>query len=299
MGAMRTTFVTATLLLVPALRAQPIIAQTSGLASPDAVIDFGANLFPNFTPVSTEFPGVTVTHARYFTTGTVNNLVGGFLTNDPIGLPNTLTIVFDTPITDLSFVYHQISTAQPSAFRAVLSGFVVDSFTNLSDQFQPNNYFGFTNTLFDELQIDFVADFNVDTLAFNLPPCGALASTGISSSCPASANGPVLSFAGLPTRGGTFDVQGGPLTGAVCALLLGVEIPPIPLSAIGSAEPGSAFCLTQIASFPCAPTPMASVPLAVPIDAMCGLTLDVQWIDYLGTGLDFATSAVGKFTVGS
>jgi len=153
--------------------AQAIIAQSSGLSSPAQVIDFGANLFPNFTPVSTQFAGITITHARYYTTGVVNNLVGGFLTNDPIGLPNTLRIQWAQPITDLSFVYHQISTQFPSVIRAVLQGNTVASFSGTWNQFQTNNYFGFTNTVFDELQIDFVGDFNVDTLAFN--PLGAAA----------------------------------------------------------------------------------------------------------------------------
>ena len=146
---------------------QAIIAQSSGLTNPDHVIDFGANLYPNFTVITNQFAGILVTHARYFTTGTSNNLQGGFLTNDFSGPPDTLTIKFATPISDLSFVYHQIGTWTPSTFRAMLGVTIVDSFSNLSDQTQPNNYFGFTNIVFDELQLDFVADFNVDTLAFN------------------------------------------------------------------------------------------------------------------------------------
>lgn len=149
------------------LPSQAIIAQASGLSNPQHVIDFGAGLYPNFTPITTQFPGITVTHARYFTTGVSNNLVGGFLTNDFSGPPDTLTIRFANPITDLSFVYHQIGTSRPSNFRAMLGSIVVDSFSNLSNQTQTNNHFGFTNVFFDELQLDFVADFNVDTLAYN------------------------------------------------------------------------------------------------------------------------------------
>jgi hypothetical protein len=164
--------------LVPALvaalaggiSAQAIIAQTSGLPNPDRVITFGANVLPNFTPVSTDFPGITVTHASYFTTGVSNNLVGGFLTNNfSAGAPNTLRIQFAAPITDVSFVYHQISTAQPTNMRAMLQGITMDSFSGTWNQFQTNNYFGFTNTAFDEVQIDFVSDFNVDTLAISGP----------------------------------------------------------------------------------------------------------------------------------
>lgn len=149
------------------VRAQAIIAQTSGLQSPQHLIDFGTGLYPNFTRITTQFPGIAVTHAAYFTTGVSNNLVGGFLTNDFSGRPDTLTIRFANPISDVSFVYHQIGTSQPSNFRAMLGTTVVDSFSNLSNQSQPNNYFGFTNIFFDELQIDFVSDFNLDTLAYN------------------------------------------------------------------------------------------------------------------------------------
>jgi len=134
-----------------------------------------ANVLPNFTPVSTQFAGLTITHASYFTTGVSNNLMGGFLTNHfAAGLPNTLRIVFSNPIKDLSFVYHQISTAAPSVIRAVLGGVTVDSFSGTWNQSQPNNYFGFRNRHFDELQIDFVSDFNVDTLAFNDSTSAAL-----------------------------------------------------------------------------------------------------------------------------
>ena len=144
-----------------------IIAQMNGLSGTDHVTDFGADLYPNFTNITTEFPGLTFSHTRYYTTSSVNNMVGGFLTNDFSGPPDTLTIKFDNPITDLSFAYHQIGQSQPSVFRAMLGGAVVDSFSNLSDQYQPNNYFGFTDLVFDELQLDFVGDFNIDYLAYN------------------------------------------------------------------------------------------------------------------------------------
>jgi len=161
------SFVVALAVLPSVAGAQSIIAQNSGLTNPDHVIDFGASLYPNFTPITTEFPPLTVTHARYFTTGLVNNVQGGFLTNDFSGGPDTLVVQFATPIRDLTFVYHQIATGAPSNFRALLGGNVVASFSNLSDQNQTNNYFGFTGVVFDELQLDFQADFNVDEFAFN------------------------------------------------------------------------------------------------------------------------------------
>jgi hypothetical protein len=151
--------------------AQHIVAANQGLLAPAIVETFGANLLPNFAPVSTQFSGLTITHAAYFTTGISDNLVGGFLTNNfAAGAPYTLRIQFATPITDVSFVYHQIGGGN-STIRAVLGGVTVDSFSGSWNQSQPNNWFGFMNTVCDEIQIDFQADFNVDTLAYN--PAGA------------------------------------------------------------------------------------------------------------------------------
>ncbi len=173
----------AAVLSTVAVRGQQIIAQNAGLPNPATVVDFGANVLPNFTPVSTQFTGLTITHASYFTTGVVNNLVGGFLTNDfSAGAPNTLRIQMATPVTDLSFVYHQISTTGPSVIRILLQGVQVDSFSGTWNQSQPNNYFGFQNTLCDELQIDFQSDFNFDTLAMNptgLADCSFANGTGL------------------------------------------------------------------------------------------------------------------------
>jgi hypothetical protein len=193
----RTAVFTAVLsVLLPAASfAQAIIAQPFGLASPQHVIDFGANLYPNFTPVTTEFAGITLTHTKYFTTGTYVNLAGGFLTNDFSGLPNTLKIKFASPIHDLSFVYQQVGQSNPSVFRAMLGPVTVDTFSLLWNSSLSNNYFGFTNVVFDELQIDFDSDFNLDTLAFNdasaapQPYCTAGTTThGCLASITASAN---------------------------------------------------------------------------------------------------------------
>jgi len=149
--------------------AQAIVAQPAGLQFPARVIDFGVGLFPDGTPLSTEFAGLLISHASYFTTSTPNNNVaGGFLANHvSAGSPDTLSIRFAHSIGDVSFVYHQIGTQAPSTIRALFQGVPVDSFTIQWNQTQPNNFFGFTKTGLDELQIDFVGDFRLDALAFN------------------------------------------------------------------------------------------------------------------------------------
>lgn len=245
-----TTFAALAALCVPAtLSAQQIIAATSGLPNPTTVFDFGANLLPNFTPVSTQFPGLTITHASYFTTGTSNNLVGGFLTNNfSAGLPNTLRVQFTHPMSDCSFVYHQVGTSGPSTIRILLQSTLVDSFSGTWNQSQPNNYFGFQNTAFDEIQIDFVSDFNFDTLAvvdLSGARCDFHNGNGI--------NPPDFTCATLPVLGTTWQgvIAGNPNTiltflafapAGLAAptplfggeLLIGTSPPPVAWAAFGS-----------------------------------------------------------------
>jgi hypothetical protein len=155
-------------LLAPA-SAQAIIAQPWGLQLPARMLDFGAGLLPDGTPTTTQFPGVTFTHASYFTAPAPNNhVVGGYLANDvAAGPPNTLNIRFAHSISDVSFVYHQIGTLAPTTIRAKYQGGTFDSFTILWNETQPNNFFGFTTCWLDELEIDFPGDFRLDSLAYN------------------------------------------------------------------------------------------------------------------------------------
>ena len=253
------TFLTvlATLASTATVSAQAIIAQNSGLTNPTGVIDFGASLFPNFTPVTTQFPGITLTHARYYTNN-YNNLVGGFLTNDfAIGAPNTFRIVFANPITDISFVYQQISTSAPSTIRAMLNNVTVDSFSGTWNQTQPNNYFGFTNRYFDEVQIDFVADFNVDTFAYidgNLARCVFHNGNGI--------NPPDFTCATLPVLGTNWQ---GLVAGNVNTLLTFIAYAPSGLGAPSLLFGGE--LLIQTSPAPVAFAGFGSYSMAIPLGA--------------------------------
>jgi hypothetical protein len=154
--------------LAPA-SAQAIIAEYSGLQSFGRLLDFGNGDFPNGTPFTTQIAGLTFSHAAYFTTAApINNVAGGFLGNDvTAGPPNTLRIQFAQTISDISFVYHQIGTGASSTIRAKLQGNTVGSFTIVWNETSPNNFFGFVEEGMDEVQIDFVGDFRLDSLAFN------------------------------------------------------------------------------------------------------------------------------------
>lgn len=188
-------------LAIAAAPAQAIVAATTGIPDPARVVDFGANVLPNFAPVTTQFTGVTVSNASYFTLGGSSlGLSGGFLTKVLTSTSSTMSLQFGGPVTDASFVYHQAGTGSPTTIRALLGGTVVDSFSGTWSQYQPNNVFGFTNIVFDEIQIDYVIDFNLDNLAFN--PIGA-------ARCP-SYNGSGVNLAGflctsLPLLGTTWQ----------------------------------------------------------------------------------------------
>lgn len=160
--------------LAPASAQQQLIAQPWGLQLPARLIDFGAGMFPDATTVSNQFAGVTFSHAAYFTAAAPNNNVaGGYLGNDyTAGPPDTMTIRFLHSVSDCSFVYHQIGTGAPTTFRAKYQGFVVDFFTIPWNETSPNNFFGFLECHVDEVQIDFVGDFRIDSLAYN-PVIGA------------------------------------------------------------------------------------------------------------------------------
>lgn len=188
-------------LVIATAPAQAIVAATTGIPDPARIVDFGANVLPNFAPATNQFPGVTITNASYFTIGgTSNGIGGGFLTKVLTPASSTLRLQFAAPVTDASFVYHQVGTSSSSTIRALLAGVVVDSFSGSWTQYQPNNVFGFTNLVFDEIQIDYVIDFNLDNLAFN--PIGA-------ARCP-SFNGSGVNLAGfsctaLPVLGTTWQ----------------------------------------------------------------------------------------------
>ncbi|HEX6813011.1 MAG TPA: hypothetical protein VF384_15405 [Planctomycetota bacterium] len=154
--------------------AQAIIAAPWGLQLPTRFVDLGAGMFSDATPVSTQFAGLTFTNASYFTAAAPNNNVaGGHLRRDFTATgPDTLILKFAHSVSDVTFVYHQIGTQAPTTIRAKYLGFTFDSFTIQWNETQPNNFFGFAGCWLDEVQIDFVGDFRLDSLAYN-PTFGA------------------------------------------------------------------------------------------------------------------------------
>ena len=113
--------------------------------------------------------------------------------------------------------------------RALLFGTVVDSFSGTWNQSQPNNYFGFTNIAFDEVQIDFVSDFNIYTVAIHppLPLANCITSNG-SGVNPMGFTCSTLPVLGTTWQGNVAFVPGSVLTGIMFAPG-GVLATPVPL----------------------------------------------------------------------
>jgi hypothetical protein len=190
--------------LVAALAAAPaqaFVAQLYNLNPSARLVDFGAGLFPDGTPITSQFAGVTFTNASYVTAAAPNNnVVGGHIVKDAAaGPPDTLRIRFAHSISDVGFAYHQIGTTGPTTIRAKYQGFVFDVVTIVWNETQPNNHFGFLNCWLDELEIDFVGDFRLDSLAYNPTfgaSCNGFYGTGV--------NPPAFTCATLPILGGTW-----------------------------------------------------------------------------------------------
>ena len=230
------------------------------------MIDFGSNVLPNFTPVTTQFPGVTISHASYFTTGSINGISGGFLTNNyAAGQPNTLSIRFAAPISAVSFVYHQVGASRATVYRAMLSGVTVWSFSELSNQNQTNNRFGFTGLVFDEVQLDFDTDFNLDTITYN--DLGAACATMRNAVVP---NPAAYTTTQRPVVGGPWQAQIATATGTIGTYVA---------FAFGGQDPGTVtpFGRQLVQPFP------SPLVVAVPGNVSVAIPNRPEWLGYAFT----------------
>lgn len=147
--------------------ATPINGAASGLSSSDVIEDFGNALFPDFTPVTSEFgaSGVQLIGAEYFTTSSSFGLQLGFITGGRTASP-PLRIQFSSNVSDVSFVLN----APSATITALLGGSSVSSFTASPLSFTTGLHYGFTGLVFDEIQVNFSGDYNLDNLAYNRGP---------------------------------------------------------------------------------------------------------------------------------
>ncbi|NKB22686.1 MAG: PEP-CTERM sorting domain-containing protein [Alphaproteobacteria bacterium] len=145
--------------------AVPINGSATGLTTPDVIIDFEAGSLPNATVVTNQFSGITFgTNYNLFTGGAAPNISGRFLGD--VGSTGPGSIFFDNDASDAGFFFRTNTTT--TTFTALLDGVLVESFAASTSLSNSSNFYGFTDIVFDEIQISVaVGGYNLDGLQFS------------------------------------------------------------------------------------------------------------------------------------
>jgi hypothetical protein len=165
------------------------IRNTTGITNPGQVIDFDERVFPQDTPITNQYSGVFGPEGATFITRTPTpgfdtfyyytapipavppfpNIVGQNIANFPSTAsaltpsPYTFSIVFDQP--QIAAAFALVTNAGSSVFRALLSGVLVEtSLPQMTDTTSPNNFYGFQNIVFNEIEV---------TVTITTPPIDA------------------------------------------------------------------------------------------------------------------------------
>jgi hypothetical protein len=157
-------------------RADSII-NNFGLASPAETLTFDSPMFPTGTPINTQYAGQGVT----FSPGLFYNVQPVFfptpsLANfDFVNVNNPVTIDFAQVQTGAAFALQ--TNPGTSTFTAFLNGTFVESFTAatdlsvLPDLTNASNFYGFTNIVFNQLEIlSNTTFFQLDNLQLSVAP---------------------------------------------------------------------------------------------------------------------------------
>lgn len=170
----------AAMLAVPA-SAATISGASSGLVGADFEIGFGE--VATTGPITTQYsdlglsftPGLT----RFDNNPNRPNFTSPYLAN--FGGANPFSMLFNNAVSDASFAMTSNGGISTS-FTALLNGVVVETFTTAVSQppvngnpRDPNNFYGFTGILFDEINLSVGANGNssivaLDKVAFNIAP---------------------------------------------------------------------------------------------------------------------------------
>ena len=161
----------------PAL-ADPIELSSVGLAVSESIITFSERTFADTTQVSTEFAdlGVTFLPNLFYRTGDHPDWASVEGPNLRTGEPevNPFSIHFGSALTSAAFA----AIAQPptaATITAKLGGVEVESFETTVSIDNPDNYFGFSDIVFDEIEIAYTEDTRLRIDNIQLGPSANLA----------------------------------------------------------------------------------------------------------------------------
>ena len=143
------------LTLTPAY-AVPVVGASSGLAAPDVLYNFSELGLPQNTVVTNQYAGVVMNSLRQSPNTGFPNVqgatIGNFASGGGIETTN-LILNFTGPITDVTFAF--VTNPGLTTFRAFFGGMLVETTGPVPTTFNSsNNFFGFTSTLIDSVQID-------------------------------------------------------------------------------------------------------------------------------------------------
>lgn len=155
-------------------QASSINGATSGIAMPEQVIDFSEvpGLVTGDT-VTTQYQALGATFSPQLTFFSTVSARGNFsgpallsFDNPPFEIFDPFSINFTSPVSEASFA--MTTNNGMTTFTALLNGAFVESFVgNTNTGTANNNIYGFTNLVFDEIQVDAsVPPGAIDNLAF-------------------------------------------------------------------------------------------------------------------------------------
>lgn len=158
----------------PAIAAS--IQNSFGLSNPQRTITFSELSFPRNTPITDEFAslGVEFSNGIFYNPEPTESPGGDFslpnIESDRLGnftlegspapgqgpppvTTNSLSIEFTQPQQKAAFAVVTFFT-ETTVFTALRNGSVVETFAATTERFSPNNFYGFTNIVFNEISID-------------------------------------------------------------------------------------------------------------------------------------------------
>jgi hypothetical protein len=165
------------------------LQNTTGLTSPGTALTFDEIVLTPFGPPHNNAGDDPVLTSQYAVFGV--NFSGFFYFHDnddtsfntqfpliysydpagPLGVNNNLSIMFSSPVSEAALAVGSIDAPNLTTFQAYLGGVLQDSGTFPTSLGNPDNYYGFTGIVFDELRINTPsAILQADNLQFSVVP---------------------------------------------------------------------------------------------------------------------------------
>jgi hypothetical protein len=126
----------------------------TGISNPATTITFDEFPLANDTPLTNQYASLGVTFTGLFSDTIFSglpNINPSAARNFTISVENPFLISFTQPQSQAAFSL--ITNPGTSTFEALLNNAVVDSFSNVTDAANTNNFYGFTGVTFDAIRI--------------------------------------------------------------------------------------------------------------------------------------------------